>query len=302
MMDQAILGASSAQLLFWVCAGSLAAIALFFTSFALIRRARLLEDTPTSLIRSAAQGYVELNGYARLLPGPPIVSPLSDTPCAWWSYRVDERYRNGGKTEWRMVENETSGELFVIADATGECIVDPDDATVTPGLSRRWGGPAQRPHRPPDGSWFYFGDYRYSEKLILIGAPLYAIGWFRTQNAMQDFNESRDVGELLAEWKRDQRDLLRRFDANGDGQIDLQEWETVRRAAIGQVRAHQVEQSLNPDLHVLCKPPDRRPFLLSTVTQKILTRRMRFRGLLCLLASVTFGGLCLQALHLRGLL
>jgi hypothetical protein len=297
-----VLGLSSGQLLFCLLLVILACIALFTTGFVLIYRARLLEDTPTSLIRSAAQGYVELRGHARLLPGPPIVSPLSDTPCAWWSYRVQERARNGKDNQWRTIEEETSGELFLLADATGECIVDPDYASVTPTVSRSWGGPVQRPHRPPDrDSWLSFGNYRYSEKLILIGDPLYATGWFRTQTAILDLNESRDVSELMGEWKRDKHNLLKRFDTNGDGQIDMQEWEAARRAALEQVRAQHVERSLDPDLHVLAKPPDRRPFILSTLTQKGMTRRYRLWATLSLLGGLALIGFCAHALQLRSI-
>ena len=300
MVHHASAAAHDPQLWLWIGGGALATIGLFFTSFALLRRARLLEDTPTSLIRSAAQGYVELRGRARLLPGPPIVSPLSDTPCAWWSYRVQERHRENDKTEWRTVEDETSGELFLLSDTTGDCIIDPDDATVMPSVKRSWGGPVQRPHCPPDGSWFYFGDYRYTEKLILIGDPLYAIGWFRTQNAEMEFNESREVSELMADWKKNPQDLLMRFDADGDGQISPDEWETARRAAITEVRSNQVQRSLNPDLNVMAKPPDHRPFILSTLTQEAMTRRFRLWGLLSLLAAVAIGGVCAHMLQVAG--
>ena len=292
--------AADPQIWLWLAGGAAASVALFFTSFALLRRARLLEDTPTSLIRSAAQGYVELRGRARLLPGPPIISPLSDTPCVWWSYRVQERTRNGSKTEWQTIENETSGELFLLTDSTGDCIVDPDGASVMPSLQRSWRGPVQRPHCPPDGSWFSFGDFRYSEKLILVGAPLYAIGWFRTQNAELEFNESREVSELMADWKKNPRELRQRFDADGDGQISPQEWEAARRAAITEVRANQVERSLNPDLHIMGKAPDRRPFLLSTLTQEAMTRRFRRWGLLSLMASLAIGGFCIHLLQTGG--
>lgn len=302
-LTHAILGASTGHLFLCLLLAVLLCIGLLSCGFMLIYRARLMEDTPTSLIRSAAQGYVELSGHARLLPGPPIVSPLSDTPCAWWSYRVQERARNGKDNQWRTIEEETSGELFLLADTTGECIVDPDYASVTPSVSRSWGGPVQRPHRPPDSmSWLSFGNYRYSEKLILIGDPVYATGWFRTQSAILDLNESRDVGELLAEWKQDKNGLLKRFDANGDGQIDMQEWEAARRAALEQVRAEHVERSLDPDLHVLSKPPDRRPFVLSTLTQKSMTRRYRVWATLCFAVVAALFGLCVYAIQLRKLI
>ena len=36
---------------------------------------RLIEDMPTTRLRAAAQGYVELKGTARLFAGEPIVAP-----------------------------------------------------------------------------------------------------------------------------------------------------------------------------------------------------------------------------------
>ena len=37
---------------------------------------RLIEDTPTAKIRSAPQGYVELEGTGKLMDGPPIIAKL----------------------------------------------------------------------------------------------------------------------------------------------------------------------------------------------------------------------------------
>ena len=299
-LKYAILGASSGHLLLALLLAMSLGIILLAAGLAMIYRARLLEDTPTSLVRSAAQGYVELRGFARLLPGPPIVSPLSDTPCVWWWFRVQEKQRNGKDNQWRTIEEQTSGELFLLADSTGECIIDPDYASVTPSVVRSWGGPVQRPHRPPDSlGWLSFGNYRYSEKLILVGDPLYATGLFRTQTAILDLNESRDVSELMAEWKRNKGELLRRFDTNGDGQIDQAEWEAARRVALEQVRADHVERSLDPDLHVLSKPPNRRPFILSTLTQERMTRRYRTWATLSLGAALLSGSLCAYILQLR---
>ena len=76
--------------IFLLATGIGSAVALGY-GFILLARARLMEDTPLSLIRSAAQGYVELQGTARTLPGPPIVAPLSGGRCCWWRYRIDFR-------------------------------------------------------------------------------------------------------------------------------------------------------------------------------------------------------------------
>src|SRR3546814_16607423 len=76
------------------------------------------------------------------------------------------------------------------------------------------------------------GEYRYTEEQICIGEPLYALGMFRSQTAVLSEDEAGDVRDLLRDWKRHHRELLRRFDRNGDGEIDVQEWDTARAAAI----------------------------------------------------------------------
>lgn len=291
----------------WLGLAGGGALCSAWASLAWLHKARLLEDTPTSKIRSAAQGYVELNGRTHLLPGPPIVSPLTQTRCAWWRYRVEEYQRSGygnrRRSHWRTLESACSDHLFMLDDGTGECVVDPHGARVTPGLRRRWQGRGRRPARvPPHSPWLSFGRYRYTEELLFLYHPVYALGFFRTQNAIQAFDEDRELRELLAEWKRDTRRLLGEFDGNGDGQIDLQEWETVRRAALRQVRQAQVTQSVQPDIHVLCRPPDGRPYLLSARTEAQLTGRYRQLALGGVLLAALLGALSLALLQARGLL
>src|SRR3569832_2694177 len=67
------------------------AVGAFIAAFVSLRRARLIEATPTSRIRSAAQGYVELAGAAVMMEGVPIIAPLTLLPCAWYRYREEER-------------------------------------------------------------------------------------------------------------------------------------------------------------------------------------------------------------------
>ena len=140
---------------FWFWTGICAVFSLlcFGATFFWLRRARILEDTPTSLIRSAAQGYVELRGRAGLMPGPVILSPLSNTRCVWWRYTVEERQRSGNRDEWRVIDKNTSDDLFLLSDTTGDCIIDPDHASIRPSVTRRWRGPTPKPGRGPDGSW-----------------------------------------------------------------------------------------------------------------------------------------------------
>ena len=67
-------------------------------------QARHLLDTPTSKIRSAAQGYVELYGLLEELPEATVRGPLTGKPCLWWRFRIEEHQSSGKKRSWRVIE------------------------------------------------------------------------------------------------------------------------------------------------------------------------------------------------------
>src|SRR3990172_5026880 len=75
---------------------------------------RLIEDTPTAKIRSAPQGYVELEGVGKLMDGPPIIAKLSGLPCVWYRYKIEE-YITGGSNDrhhWETIDKGESTETF----------------------------------------------------------------------------------------------------------------------------------------------------------------------------------------------
>lgn len=292
---------------FWTATTAAALVALieFVRSFRLLRRTRLIEDTPTARLRSAPQGYVEIEGHARLLPGDPIIAPLSGVRCVWWRYRIQKR-DGDSRLRWGTVASGTSEALFELDDGSGRCIIDPMGARVIPSLRRVW--TADTPDARPlstGGGWIGrmpFGRYRYTEELLEVDRPLYALGWFRTDDGADGSDQAAAQRELLVEWKRDQAALLERFDRNHDGFIDGEEWEAARAAAATEARRQVIAQPAQPDVNVLSCPPDRRSFLLSGKTQRGLIARSRRK------AAITFGlalaatALATWLLNARGLL
>ena len=79
-----------------VAAGAAALLALF-RFLVRVRRDRLVADTPTARIRSAAQGYVKLTGRALPAGAAPTAAPLTSRPCVSWSYESAQEQK--GKQE-----------------------------------------------------------------------------------------------------------------------------------------------------------------------------------------------------------
>ncbi|MCG5495009.1 MULTISPECIES: GIDE domain-containing protein [Ectothiorhodospira] len=269
---------------FWLLAGLLGAL-LCLSLFGFIRgatRKRLIADTPTSRVRSAAQGYVELIGQARLMEGPPIIAPLTGTHCAWYSYRIDRRDRTGSgrrsRQRWTCVDQGTSTDLFYLVDDTGECVVDPEGAQVVHVHQDRWHGDSRRPLVGPGGGGTFLGAgrYRYTENRLHLDDDLYAIGYFRSHVTGDETTLNTEVAQILREWKKDPA-ALARFDANGDGEICLEEWEAARQAATDQALMQRAERAMAPATHLLSRGPDRRrPYILSALPEDQLVTRYRW--------------------------
>ncbi len=288
-----------------LAAASLIAAIVFFY------RKRLFEDLPTSKIRSAAMGYVEFDGIGELLEGPPITAPLTGSTCTWYDCHVEEKRSSGKNSSWVTIRKDLSDEIFLIRDDTGQCVVDPEGARVTPSVKHVWYGNTPLPQYPPGPAsskpgWkpslpLGMGRYRYTEKRMHPGDPLYAIGLFRTEGgAGGNFDINEDVRELLREWKRDADAMLARFDTNQDGEICMEEWQAVRESAFKEVHKRHAEEKVSMPAHILGKTCDRRrPYILSALPEPDLVMRYKYFYRGGLLAFFVTGALASWLIGLR---
>lgn len=282
---------------------SLAALYSLYRMLTRLRRARWVEDTPTSRIRSAAQGLVELKGQLDAGGHAALVSPLAETDCLWYRFRVEEYRRSGKSSRWRTVEQGVSERPFVLRDGTGSCWINPQGAEVHPRQRRRWEGhkrwPAGHALRTGLLSGLLGSRYRYTEEWFAEGETLYALGWFQSRGAGREALDQGSVArQVISQWKADYADLLARFDRNQDGQLDMQEWQRVRLAAA----QHAEQQSRVAEqaalVHVLDKPRlGGLPFLLSDQHEQHLSGLLR-RQSGWSLAGLVLAGLVSGALWL----
>ena len=270
---------------FWLVTLGVAVVGGAWFAFRWLHIARMLEDTPTSRIRSAAQGYVELVGRAGPLAGARNLAPLTQRPCIWWHYRIQRRTGSAGhgkqRAKWQTVKSGRSEQPFLLDDGTGECIVQPTGAEVLTSENTTWYGdtpwPTEAPGRRP-----FFGEpeYRYFEERIYEHEQVHVLGQFRTHSDLAHRDRDADVAALLAEWKQDQAALVQRFDADGDGRVSLAEWEQAREAARSAVTSRHLEQPVQPALHTVGPPDGRQLFLIAAYPEQALARRYRRRALL----------------------
>lgn len=268
---------------FWLfllgaCVVTLACAWFMFSRY---RRARWIEDTPRSRIRSAAQGLVELSGHLQAGEHAPLVSPLGGLDCLWYRFKVEEYRRSGRNSNWREVDSGESQRPLLLCDTTGQCWVDPRGAEVHPARRRRWEGRQRWPssHQASSGvlNMLMGKRYRYTEEWFQAGDSLYALGWFQSRGGGREVMDQQAMARrIISNWKADYDDLLARYDHNGDGELDLEEWQQVQQDAARQAGQQAREQSTAAVVHSLSRPPRRGlPFLLSDHHEELLTRRLR---------------------------
>jgi len=124
----AILRSSSSEFLIWPVIGALAGVYLFYRGFRMLQRKRLIQDTPSSKIRSASMGLVELSGLAT---GPyTMIAPITQVPCYYHRSMAWQWQQRGKNSEWVKVADESMHVLFYLEDSTGRMLVDPQGAEM----------------------------------------------------------------------------------------------------------------------------------------------------------------------------
>ncbi|MBU0655800.1 MAG: hypothetical protein KJ914_11835 [Gammaproteobacteria bacterium] len=200
----------------------------------LFRRYRLIVDTPTSRLSSGAQGYLELKGTAAL-PDGVAFRGLPHLPVTVW------------------LPGYVEDEPFLLDDGAGRCLLYPRHAEIVT-------FPGDTPF-----SWL---------KAIYPGQTLYVLGELHTLRASDaQINRRERMAAVLADWKHNQHQLHQHFDANGNGQIDPEEWQEVLTAAERWVDADIREQQRVPGTHVMDGAKAGQLFLITNVPPERLATR-----------------------------
>jgi len=235
-----------------------------------LKAARLLDDTPTSKIRSAAQGMVELQGDGVVVLHNPLHTPFSKQACCWYQTKAYEkrlRIQNRKlRVEWELIYDKTSRIPFFLKDDTGYCLVFPSKIEASIKQNSKWYShysPLQIEKGIEKSKWrtllnlFYAikpGNFCYTEYWISPNEVVHALGYFETV-ALET--------------------LLPAF------QNDFFSQELIQKCQALSIDTHE--------LHILKSDPDQiKPFILSTFSENQISKQHRFRAFkyLCILLAM----------------
>jgi hypothetical protein len=156
---------------------------LFFRGFPLLARKRLFLNTPTSKIRSASLGLVEISGVAT---GPyTLPAPISGVPCFLYCTTAWLQSDESKTREWKKVAEETLHVPFFLNDGTGQLLVDPRGAELDlhRDFRQTYSDTIFSPHAPPQVSSFLArhgatdsSKIRIEERCIKPNDTLFVVG------------------------------------------------------------------------------------------------------------------------------
>lgn len=124
----ALLSSDDSDPIIYAVIGAGLGVLLFVKGFRALQRKRLIMDTPTARVRSAAIGLVELQGTA---VGPfTFTAPITQKPCYYHRTQLWKWVQRGKNSEWERIADECRHVPFYLRDATGMVLVDPNGAEL----------------------------------------------------------------------------------------------------------------------------------------------------------------------------
>ena len=167
-----------------------------YNGFRTWQRMRLIQDTPTEKIRSAAAGRTEVEGVGRPV-GTPVDRPFGDGDCLVATYTVERYDSDDDGGDWETIDSGTRYGPLQLDDGTGTMVVEPDGETrfefeeahvreidvgssenEPPGVLEflRANDDVSVPDRDGITGALFSERRRYTERWIPVGQQLYVLG------------------------------------------------------------------------------------------------------------------------------
>jgi len=264
-----------------ICVG----IYLFFKGFRKLWEKRLIQNVPTSKVRSIAMGLVEIAGKA--IADVLLTGPYTKTPCVFYHIIIERFVRNKNSSNW-VKEFEIKTDIpFFIQDDTGSVILDPVGVDID--LPLRY---MKRE-----------GNKRYKEYHIMERESVYVLGTAKRIDSVQE--------RIHKEVEKRIRDAIenpegkQKLDINKDMWIDEKEWVLAREKIKQEVSEEFIrvgeqfkKSSLSVPDHlenvVIGKGELDRHFLLSNKNERELIEHFKHKAFLYIIGGSILTLICLK--------
>ena len=100
-----------------------------FNSLKNLEMKRLLENVPTSKIRSLSMGMVELKGKIQVTDKI-LKDPFDDKECVYWRIHIQELVKSGKTRKWVTRHKAKNQVPFLISDQTGSVLIHLEGAKM----------------------------------------------------------------------------------------------------------------------------------------------------------------------------
>ena len=273
---------------FWkAAAGSaivVAGVLMFSYSLLLLYYRRMVENTPTSKIRSFSMGMVELSGKSRLYYD--LRTSATKTPCVYYRCRYYKYQKTNDGSRWSLTRSVSSGKIpFYIEDDTGRVLIKPKGAIFNIPMTTQ---SFQGSYIPTLSIQLHDPNTKVMEEMIPERARLYVLGSAQVEKHGKKTREI--IIDKLRRLKQSPK-TMSEYDINGDGQVDVDEWETARSDVERMVYAESLANGPSESESVVIEKPrfGLLPFIIAD-SEKNLIRKLMFRTWIFLVGGlITIG-------------
>lgn len=237
-----------------------AGIALLFVGGALVvkglmnfRKSRKIQDTARIDIASAAQGLVEIEGYAWPLEVP--FAAVCGRQVVYYHYKVQQLVKRGKNSSWETKYEFNHNASFYVIDQSGVCIVNPTQGsmdlteTITKLDHYAESIEALTASSRYQSGWLgklFSGSYRLVERKLLVGSPVYVCGSLQAMN-MNQVKIRGDYKKFLLQIKTMSTNpifKMSRLDTNRDGVLSDDEMIAGLADISKEVALHSMESEV----------------------------------------------------------